>query len=93
MTGRLKKHADTLHFMAKAKPKVNKALIEARDKELINCLCECALNVLKGNVPLSHDQKRKLARHKTGLRTLIAPKTSGNKKKKFCKQEAFFQHC
>ena len=89
MTGRLKKHADTLHFMAKAKPKVNKALIEARDKELINCLCECALNVLKGNVPLSHDQKRKLARHKTGLRTLIAPKTSVNKKKKVLQTGGF----
>ena len=82
MAGRLKKHADMLNVMGKNKPQVNKAIIQAADKDLIHCFCECALNVLKGSVPLNPSQKRKLTRHKQGLRMLAEPKVSLNKKKK-----------
>ena len=81
MTSRLKKQAHTLKFMANARPNVNKALVQTADRDLVECLCECALNVLKGTVPLTPTQKRKLARHKQGLRTLSARKTAVTKKK------------
>ena len=89
MANRLKKHSDTLSVMSKANPKVNKVLIQNANKELVYCLCECAHNVLKGNVPLNPSQKRKLNRYKQGLRSLVKSKTSVLKKKKILQQGGF----
>ena len=89
MAGRLKKHAEVIRLMAKGKPSMNKAILETADSDLIHCFCECALNVLKGTVPLNSQQKRKLARYKQGLRSLIQPKTSVVKKKKILQTGGF----
>ena len=89
MANHLKKHSDMLSVMSKANPKVNKVLIQNANKDLVYCLCECALNVLKGNVTLNRGQKRKLTRHKQGLRSLVQPKTSILKKKKILQQGGF----
>ena len=89
MAHSLKKHADVLNVLVKTKPKVQKAIIQTADKDLVNCLCDCALNVLKANVPLTPSQKRKLARHKQGLRALISPKTSVSKKRKVLQTGGF----
>ena len=48
----------------------------------MQCLCECALNILHGNVPLTTAQKQKLRCHKNTLRTLGSKKISLTKKKK-----------
>ena len=53
MSERLKNHAYILSILAKAKAPMCKAIIGAADHELITCLCECAQNILNGNVPLS----------------------------------------
>lgn len=81
-TKRLKKQWDLLKVLSKAKPKTVKAIIKDGDRELLHCLCECALNVLKGHVPLTPTQKKRLSRHKTHLRTLARRNINiGNKKK------------
>lgn len=36
----------------------------------IRTICECCLNLLKGNIPVSDKQKRALARYKSKLRIL-----------------------
>lgn len=77
----MKKHANTLSFLSKARPRMVQSIIKTADKELIHCLCECAHNILKGNVPLSSDQKSKLKRHKRILRTLEDKQVSLNKKR------------
>ena len=46
------------------------AIMKAADKELVDAVCECALNVLKENVRLSPLQKQRLAKHKRALRAL-----------------------
>lgn len=40
------------------------------DSHLIEAICECALNTLKGCVPLDSKQKTNLSRYKKLLRTL-----------------------
>ena len=59
-----------LKLLSKAKPLAAKAIIKAADKELVDAVCECALNVLKGNVRLTPLQKQRLANHKRALRAL-----------------------
>ena len=89
MSDRLRKHANTLQLLLKNKSKVNNVVIENADRDLISCLCECAFNVLKGNVPLTRPQKRRLARHKQGLRALTASKTSSKSKRKVLQTGGF----
>ena len=73
---RLRKHTPLLKALASTTPAVAKEIIEEGDKDLINTLCECGYNVLKGNVPLTPSQKKRLQRHKYTLRALV-----GNKRK------------
>lgn len=77
---RLQKHAPTLRALSTISPAMCKAVIKAADKDLINTLCECSHNVLKGNVPLTPAQKNRLRRHKRTLRGLVQKQSLGKKK-------------
>ena len=81
MSNRLKKHVHVLCVLCKNNVKINKAIIKEADKELIYCLCECAKNVLNGNVKLSKSQLVALKKHGNNVRSLVK-KTVGIKKKK-----------
>ena len=70
-----------LHVIAKCKPKVRKALFEHGPADLVICICECSLNLLKGVIPLTRTQKRTLSRYKKHLRILADKKLSRKKKK------------
>ena len=76
----LRKHADVLCMLAKAKPKLAKQLIAGAKPSLVKTLSQCSKNVLRGNLPLNTTQKRKLSRYANSLRTLS--KKSGTVKKK-----------
>ena len=81
MTKRLRKHANMLRALHNASPKLKKVIIKEADKDLITALCDCANNVLKGNVPLSDKQKKCLRRHKRSLRILTQQNTLARKKR------------
>jgi hypothetical protein len=66
----LKKHGSDIIYLQKTKLCIRKHLITKADRSLVDCLCECADNSLRGNVPLTKLQKEKLKRNKAGLRTL-----------------------
>ena len=51
-----------------AKLKLRKAIISNCDRELVNSICECVLNMLIGNVKLSGCVTLKLRKHKAVLR-------------------------
>lgn len=80
-------NAHLLRALAKMSPKRRKVFLKAADKELIQSICECALNTLKGNVPLQYGQKRSLTRYKRILRKLVKSKCSWKSKKKFLIQK------
>ena len=75
--------------MATAKPASVKSIIKGADKDLVDTLCECGLNVLKGNVPLSPGQKKRLKAHKNTLRALSQKKQSLQKKKTLLQRGGF----
>ena len=72
---------ELLKLLAKTKGKKRDAIISASDKDLIKAICECAHNVLRGNVELTPEEKRKLAPKKKHLRHLADNKVSLKRKR------------
>lgn len=87
---RLRNHAREIDFLSKCSPKQRKAFLQHADPQLIKSLCECAANVVKGNVPLSRVQKSKLSRYKKHLRELSNKRLSNKKRKDILIQRGGF---
>ena len=87
----LVKNQDLLKFLgAKVKSKYRKAIIQIADRNLIKSICEAALNLLKGNIHLTDNQKQKLAKFKNTIRRLASKSNLSDKKKLLFKKEAFW---
>lgn len=65
-----------LRQLCRCKKKVQKQILQQGGKPLQVCLRECALNVIKGNVPLSKKHFTQLKKHKKQLRELSKKNTS-----------------
>jgi len=65
---RIRSTYHTLHVLKKADPKLRKAIIANWNQETLKSICECALNDLRGNIPLRTCGKRKLRIYKNSLR-------------------------
>jgi len=59
------------------------------NKEFVDCVSECAKNVIKGNVPLTDRQKTTLRRKRNDIRALSLKKTSLRKKRKILQKGGF----
>jgi hypothetical protein len=84
---RLKKHANELVYLQKARPCIRNNLITKADRSLVDCLCECANNSLRGSVSLTKLQKEKLKRNKAGLRAKI--RSLSKRRKRFYREADF----
>lgn len=69
--------------------RAKKEYVRKCNKEFLDCVSECAKNVIKGNVPLSDRQKTNLRRRKKDLRALSVKKTSLRKKRKILQKGGF----
>lgn len=87
----LVRYANLLKALHTASPKERKRMILKckKDKKFVNCLCECCLNILNGNVHLSASQKRKLNSKKTTLRKICSKRTSLKNKQKLIQKGGF----
>lgn len=61
--------------------RVRNRLVKALDDEAMNAICECALNVLKRNVPIPDGNKPALNAQRFNLARLIDKKKSKKTKK------------
>ena len=87
MSGRMKKQALFLQVLIKTKnAKLRKTILEHADPELIKALCECAQNILQGNVQMTPLEKTRLRKYKSKLR-LIACKNVSVKQKRLKLQQ------
>ena len=66
-----------------------KRYIKTSDKQLVDAISECCLNILNGCVPLSVAQKAKLKRNKNNLRKLSSKKLSLKKKRTILQKGGF----
>lgn len=72
-----KKNTDILRALYHLNPAQRISVLKKANPQLIRCICECALNILKGNVSLEPHQKSKLKRHAHTLRRLANAKAGG----------------
>ena len=77
-----KRHVEILKALSHLPKKERKILLRYADSKLAKCICECAYNVLKGNVPLDQKQKTHLKRHVNLLRKLARTGENIDQKKK-----------
>ena len=89
MTSRVKRQAPLLLALAKAHPHVCKAILRGADKDLLQCLSECALNILKGNVSLKPSEKARLTKYRQKLRKVADKKVSLKQKHKIVQTGGF----
>jgi hypothetical protein len=87
---KIKSNFNTLQLLKDAKPKLRKAIIANCTPELVKCICECVVNVLKGNLTLSSFAKRKIQKHKGQLRKVAYKSVSLAKKKRIILQKGGF---
>lgn len=73
---------ELLQALGKMNSRQRVEFLKHSDISLILAICECALNVLKGNVELRDNQKRRLARFKKFIRMLAQKKVPWKRKKK-----------
>lgn len=68
-------------------PKLRKNLLKKIPSTCIKAICECCLNALRGNIPLSKQQKNKLRSHKATLRNLAYKKVPLSRKRNLLVQK------
>jgi hypothetical protein len=84
-------HRDYLTLLSKSKGATRRRkLIDAGDNDQIRAVSECVQNVVKGNLPLSKSQLRKLKKHQTVLRAVTSSVRAPSKSKRILKQSGGF---
>ena len=63
--------------------------IQTCDRDFMNCVCNCARQIIKGRAKIKSDHFKKLSRHKKSLRKLILKKTSLKSKRKILQSGGF----
>lgn len=84
------KHAAILQALYHLTSEQRSAILKKADPKLIRCICECALNILHGNVPLKQPYKQRLKRYATILRRLANKNDSWKSKKRLIVQRGGF---
>lgn len=80
-SARIKRNAPLLRALYHASPLKRKDILTHSSPDFVHALCELALNLIKGNIPLSPEHFKKLKRQKKILR-LLADKKKGLKQKR-----------
>lgn len=89
MAKRFENNVDYLSVLCKCKPKQRCELLKSADKQLIDTICDCAENILSGNVPIRGKVKQKLNQHKTLLRALRSKRDWRVKRKRLSQSGGF----
>ena len=84
-----RKYLSTLKRIWKIGDKARREYVRKCDRNFMDCISECAKNVIKGNVPLSSRQMTQLRRKRYDLRALSKKKTSLRAKRKILQKGGF----
>ena len=87
----LKSQLDLLKILARPKSKYRKLIIQSADKKLVQAICECIHNVLKGNINISESEKKRLKSYRSVLHELIKKSTLKTKKKILIQRGGFLE--
>ena len=87
---RVRRNAVILSSLNACPPSMRNSMIQKAPPDLIDAICECVLNILRGNVKLSKSQKEGLQKHKHKLRKLAAKGVPRKQKKTLLNQKGGF---
>ena len=90
MGGRIHKHSDFIRRFHKCSPKTRERYLREASAEEVRSLCECALNVYQGNIPVKPKEVVRLKPHKETLKALSFGKGGINKKRNILIQKGGF---
>jgi hypothetical protein len=90
MSSRISRNRERLKQLYKAPPAQRKVILRTANPDFINSLCEIALNILQGKIPLTPQQHIKLRRRKKDLRILANKNVLISKKKRLINQTGGF---
>ncbi len=88
---KLRDHRVFLEMLSKSNPKYRKTLINGAPPEIMKLLSECALNILRGSITLTKDEKTKLRKHRKELRQMATTRVSNRTKKKIVQKGGMLQ--
>jgi len=90
MSAALRRNAPFLKLLYSSSPAIRKRILQSHcSPDFVTCVCECAKNLLIGNVPLTASQKATLRRRYNNLRDLALKKTSQRKRKQIIQSGGF----
>lgn len=78
---------ETAKLLTRLTPAERKALLKSLDSKRVRAICECAYNLLQGNVCTDKCNLQKLRKYKTVLRRLAKQGESWVKKRKYLVQK------
>ena len=87
MSAVVKRALPLLQVLVGATPKLKKAIIKHAPADLVTAISEIVLNLIKGVIKLTADQKKRLSRYKKELLALAKKKVSLGKKRKILVQK------
>ena len=87
---RLQRNIPHLKKLKKASPKQRRKLLAKSKPDLINCICDCCLNITKGNLKISQAQKKRLVCYAPSIRALAKKRQSVKKRKGILLQKGGF---
>ncbi len=90
MSDRLCKNLPLLKLLYKASPKQRRVILQTASDQLILSLCEIALNVLRGTIPLNTIQYRRLKKRKDEIKYTASKKITVVRKKRMINRERWF---
>ena len=79
---RMRRNAPQIERLYRATPAARRVILKNASTDLMNALCEIALNVLKGTIPLSTKQYAQLRKKKSNVRLIADKRINITKKKK-----------
>lgn len=77
-------------MLHKSSPKQRRLILQSASDELILALCELALNILHGVIPINRQQYRKLKKKRAEIKLLANKKINISSKKKVFNQTGGF---
>lgn len=82
MSQRMRNNLDLLNVLARSNKKQRKAILQNCHVDLVKCLAEISLNLVRGVIPINASQKKKLKRYRRVLHALADKKVSLTTKRK-----------
>jgi hypothetical protein len=87
MSRTVRTNLELLRVIVKLKPSPRRSLIQVADEGLVSAICECFLNIVNANIPLTPKARRKLEKYKRAVRSLASSRGSWK-----CKRAVLVKH-